>query len=266
MDLLERRVLVTGASRGIGESLARAFAGAGAQVALAARSEEGLQKLAADIGGTVHPVDLADPAQVATFVHRVEDEAGPIDVLVNNAGIDITKSFADTSAEELQRITQVNFLAPAELSRQAIPRMLRRGQGHVVNVSSLAGVAVFPGLTTYSSTKAALSQFTSGLRADLKKLPIGTTLVELGPIPTDMLDHVDSYEPTFKSFRRFYRLHLLVDVPREEVARQVVAAVQKGKKHVRIPKRSMPFPLLTEAPRRTVEILLTGVPHRPRDR
>ena len=76
-----------------------------------------------------------------------------------------------------------------------------------------------------------------------------------------MLEHVDSYEPTFKSFRRFSRLHLMVEESREEVARQVVAAVQRNRKHVRIPKRALPFPLLTEAPRRTVEILLTGVPH-----
>ena len=257
-------MLVTGASRGIGESLARSFAAAGAKVALAARSEAALRRLAADLGGTVHPVDLADPAQVATFVHRVEDEAGPVDVLVNNAGIDITKSFTDTTEEELRLITQVNYLAPAELCRQAIPRMLRRGQGHIVNVSSLAGVAVFPGLVTYSSTKAALSHFTSGLRADLKKLPIGTTLVELGPIPTDMLEHVDGYEPTARSFRRLLRLRLLAEVAREDVAAQVVAAVQRDRKHVRIPKRALPFPLLAEAPRRTVEIFLTGVPHQPK--
>jgi len=266
MDLHGRRVLVTGASRGIGESLARSFAGAGAKVALAARTEAALRTLADEIGGTVHPVDLADPVQVATFVHRVEDEAGPVDVLVNNAGIDITKAITDTTEEELRRITQVNFVAPAELCRQAIPRMLRRGQGHIVNISSLAGVAVFPGLVAYSSTKAALSHFTAGLRADLKKLPIGTTLVELGPIPTDMLEHVDSYEPTSKSFRRLYRLQLVVDVPREDVARQVLAAVQRDKKHVRIPKRALAFPLLTEAPRRTIEILLTGVPPRPKGR
>jgi short-subunit dehydrogenase len=263
MDLHGRRVLVTGASRGIGESLARSFAASGAKVALAARTEAALRSLADEIGGTVHPVDLADPAQVATFVHWVEDEAGPVDVLVNNAGIDITKSITDTTADELQRITQVNYLAPAELCRQAIPRMLRRGQGHIVNVSSLAGVAVFPGMVTYAATKAALSHFTSGLRADLKKLPVGTTLVELGPIPTDMLEHVDSYEPTAKSFRRLYRMQLMIDVSREEVARQVVAAVQRDKKHVRLPKRALPFPLLTEAPRRTVEVLLAGVPHRP---
>jgi short-subunit dehydrogenase len=155
----------------------------------------------------------------------------------------------------------VNLLSPVELCRQALPGMLERGRGHVVNMASLAGVAVYPGLTAYSSTKSGLSHFTAGLRADLRGLPVGTTLVELGPIPTDMLSHVDDYKPTSDSFRRFYRLQLLVDVPRETVADQVVAAVEKNRRHVRIPKRAVLFPLLTETPRRLVELLLTGVKH-----
>ncbi|HZQ83409.1 MAG TPA: SDR family oxidoreductase, partial [Acidimicrobiales bacterium] len=154
-----------------------------------------------------------------------------------------------------------NLLTPVQLCRQAIPRMLGRGGGHIVNVSSLAGTAVFPGLVAYSSTKSGLTHFTSGLRADLKGLPIKTTVVELGPIPTDMLSHVDSYRPTEKSFQRFYRTHLIVDIPREKVADAVLDAVRKGQKHVRFPKRAAAFALLAEAPRRTVELLLTGVPH-----
>jgi short-subunit dehydrogenase len=182
-------------------------------------------------------------------------------VLVNNAGIDLTKAFADASADELTAIYQVNLLAPAELCRQIVPRMLRRGRGHIVNVSSMAGTAVFPGLVAYSSTKAGLSHLTAGLRADLRKLPVGTTLVELGPIPTDMLDHVNDYAPTSKSFRRFYRMQLLTDIPRATVAEQVVAAVEHNRRHVRLPRRAILFPTLTEAPRRMVELLLTGVKH-----
>src|SRR5262249_32920271 len=144
---------------------------------------------------------------------------------------------------------------------QAVPRMLRQGGGHIVNVSSLAGVAVFPGLTAYSSTKAGLTHFTAGLRADLKAMPIGTTVVELGPIPTDMLTHVDDYPPTAVSFQRFYRLRLLAEVSRETVADEVVAAVEKGRRHVRIPKRALLFPALSEAPRRLTEVFLRGVPH-----
>jgi short-subunit dehydrogenase len=221
MELRGKRVLITGASRGIGEAFAYAFTGAGATVALVARTEDSLRALAAKLGGTAHPADLSDSTQVATLMQRVEDEAGPIDVLVNNAGIESTAGFTDAPDDELRRVTEVNYLAPAELCRQAIPRMLRRGGGHIVNVSSMAGIAVFPGLLTYSASKAALSHFTAGLRADLRGLPIGTTLVELGAVPTDLLAKADNYEPTAKAFQRAYRLRSAVDVPREKVADEV---------------------------------------------
>src|SRR3954468_10071175 len=147
MDVHGKRVLITGASRGIGESLAHKFAAAGATVALVARSADAIEKLAADLGGTAHPADLADREQVVRLVHRVEDEAGPVDVLVNNAGIDITKSFADYTEDDVAQIVQVNLTTPMDLSRQAIPRMLHRGRGHIVNISSLAACGVYPGLT-----------------------------------------------------------------------------------------------------------------------
>jgi uncharacterized protein len=203
------------------------------------------------------------PTQVAALVNQVEDEAGPIDVLVNNAGIGTPADFVNAPSEHLRHITEVNYLAPAELCRQVIPRMLGRGGGHIVNVSSPAACGAFPGLIAYSASKAAFSQFTAGLRADLRGTPIGTTLVEPGAIPTDMLAEAEgSYEPTAASFRRFYRARFLVDVPREKLADQVVEAVLKGRRHVRIPKRTALFPLWSEAPRRITEVLLTGVPHR----
>ena len=261
MELRGKRVLITGASRGIGESLARAFAGAGATVALVARTEEAIRALAAELGGTAHPADLSDPKQVAILISHVEDEAGPVDVLVNNAGVGTPGAFTDAPDDDLRRVTEVNYLAPAELCRQAIPRMLRRGGGHIVNISSNAGCAVVPGLVAYSASKAALSHFTAGLRADLRGFPIGITLVELGPIPTDMLAGTEDYEPTAKSFERFYRTRLMVQVPREKVAAEVVEAVRKGRRHVRLPKRAVLAPLLSEAPRRSMELLLTGVPH-----
>jgi short-subunit dehydrogenase len=113
-----------------------------------------------------------------------------------------------------------------------------------------------------NSDQAALCHFTAGLRADLRGLSIGTTLVELGKVPTDMLAQAEDYARTAAAFRRFYRMRLLVDVPREKVADEVVEAVQKGRRHVRMPKRAALFPTLCEAPRRTGEVLLTGVSSR----
>jgi short-subunit dehydrogenase len=265
VDLRGKRALITGASRGIGEALARHFAEKGVHVALVARSASAIEKLAAELGGTAHVADLADAAQVTSLIARVEDEAGPVDVLVNNAGVAPTSgAIQDWARDDLEQIFRVNLLSPADLCRQVIPGMLQRGRGHIVNVSSLAGVSVFPGLAAYSSTKAGLTQFTAGLRADLKNTPIGTTVVELGPVPTDMLDSADHYKPTADSFKRFYRLQLLVDVSKDVVAADVVTAVEKARRHVRHPKRAMVFPALAEAPRRVGELLLAGVEPRSR--
>jgi short-subunit dehydrogenase len=261
MELAGKRVLVTGASRGIGQALAERFTAAGARVALVARSEGPLKELADRLGGTAHPTDLGDREQVAGLIERVEADGGPVDVLVNNAGVDLTGPFVAHTDDQIEFLYRVNLITPVALCHQAIPRMLALGGGHIVNVSSYAGAAVFPGLVAYSSSKAGLSHFTSGLRADLKNKPIGTTLVELGPIPTEMLDHVNDFQPTRDSFDRFYKLRLLVDVPRQKVAQDVVDAVRRGRRHVRHPKRAMAFPLLTEAPRRTVELFLAGVRH-----
>ncbi|MBA3303939.1 MAG: SDR family NAD(P)-dependent oxidoreductase [Actinomycetota bacterium] len=262
MELSGKRVLITGASRGIGAALAESFAGAGARVALVARSGTALEELAGRLGGTAHRADLADPAQVSGLVGRIEADGGAFDVLVNNAGIDAGGTFHLAAPEDIEVAYQVNLLAPVELCRQVLPGMLQRKGGHIVNVSSLAGVGAFPGLTIYSSTKAGLTHFTAGLRADLRGTPVRTTVVELGPVPTDMLDHIDDHRQIAASFRRFYQLRLLVDVPKEQVAEDVVAAVRTGRRHVRHPRRALAFPLLTEAPRRLTEVLLTGV--RPR--
>jgi short-subunit dehydrogenase len=263
MELHGKRVLITGASRGIGEGLARRFTAAGARVALVARSADAIEKLAADLGGTAHPADLSDPVQVATLINHVEDEAGPVDVLVNNAGIDLADAFWAHTHDELNQIIQVNLITPMELCRQVVPRMVRRGRGHIVNISSLAACGLYPGLAAYSTTKAGLSHFTAGLRADLKRLPVGTTLVEMAGVPTEMLTHVGSYKPTEDSFKRGYRAHLVTDTPLATIVDDTVEAVQKNRRHVRHPHRAAMLSMLAESPRRITELLLTGV--KPRE-
>src|SRR5579862_1293118 len=210
MEVSGARVLVTGASRGIGECTARKFAEAGARVALVARSEEPLAKLAAELGGDAYPTDLADPTAVAGLFDRIETD-GPVDVVVNNAAIDLAARFVDTDPAAIETLFRVNLLAPAELCRQALERMVERRRGHIVNVSSLAGVAAVPGLAAYSASKAGLSQLTAALRAEIKGTGVGTTLVELGPVVTPMLDSAHSYGLTSRSFKRGGALGLLVD-------------------------------------------------------
>lgn len=244
MDIAGSRWVVTGASAGIGEAIADEARRRGAEVIGVARRE-----------GVDVQADLADPAQVDGLVERVEAEFGPVDVWVNNAGIETVGAFVDATADEVRTIHQLNLITPIELCRQIIPRMEGRGHGHVVNVSSMASSAAFSGMSLYASTKAGLSNFHRVLRTEMKRSPVGLTVVEIGPIPTDMLDRVYEHPPTEHGFRRLRRLQLMPEIPRETVAVAVVDAVEHGRKTVRHPRRAVAFPMITSTPQRIVELL-----------
>jgi short-subunit dehydrogenase len=258
MKLDGKRVVITGASRGIGEVLAGRCAARGAQVALVARTEDKLRKLAADYGGDAYPADLSDVAAVAPLVRAIEAD-GPIDVLVNNAGLGITDWLTEMPVTEIEQTLAVNLITPMLLVRAVVPGMLQRGGGHIVNVSSLAGTNVVPGLAAYSTTKAGLSHFTAALRAEYKGRPIRTTLVELGLVQTDMVKELYTHEPTRRAVRRLEMLRLAVTIDVDGVVDNIVDAIEHDRRHVRMPKRDALFPLLSEAPRRMSEWLLAGV-------
>jgi short-subunit dehydrogenase len=255
-------VLVTGASRGIGLRLAERFAERGASVALVARNEVLLKEAQARIGGTVHPTDLADPDEVRGLIGRVEAEGGPIDVLVNNAGLENGGPMLSATEPQVTELMHVNLLAPMELTRQVLPAMVGRGSGHIVNVSSYASAAIWPGGAPYGASKAGLSHFSEILRWELRHTGVGLTVVELGPVPTEMLSHVKDYRPMEAGFERAYKLRLIVDVPAEAVARETVAAVERGKRVVRLPRRGALFPALRATPQRILRLLSVGVPTR----
>lgn len=259
MDLAGKRVLITGASRGIGEAVATHFAQAGAQVAIVARSTEPLHALADQLGGTAYPLDLTNPAEVDGLIARVEAQGGAIDVLVNNAGVDQTGHFSNIMPGDVEYVYRLNLVTPVQLCRQVVPGMIARASGHIVNLSSLAAVAPFPGMVVYSSSKAGLSALTSALRIDLRGTAVGTTLVELGPVPTDLLDRANGYGPTRASFRRAYRTGMIADTPVEVVAAAVVDAVANCRRHVILPRRAAPIARLVDAPRRVVGAFLTGI-------
>jgi len=261
MNLEGCRVLVTGASRGIGAALAEEFGGAGACVVVLGRDAAALDDVAGRCGGVPWVADLADPAQVSGLVGRVEAAEGPVDVLVNNAGTDSVGDFADQEGAQIEALYQVNLLAPVELCRQVLLGMLERRRGQLVNISSLAAFSAFPGVAVYGSSKAGLTQFTAGLRADLRGRPVGTTLVELGPTATAMMQRMSSYGPTAESFARLYRLRLLAEVSTASAATATVEAVRTGRHHVRLPRRAAVAAQLAAAPRRTTEWLLTGISH-----
>jgi short-subunit dehydrogenase len=252
------RVVVTGGSRGLGLALAERLAQRGAQLALVARSEAPLAKVAAEFGGNSYPADLSDADCIDSLVKRISAD-GPIDVLINNAGVDLTGGFTDLAPERIRELLIVNLLAPMLLSRAVIPIMRTQGRGHIMNVSSLSGTNALPGLAPYSTSKAGLSHFTASLRAELKGTPVTTTLAEIGPVESTMMENLRGHQPTRRALARLERLHLAVDLRMGVVVEALVDAIERGRRHVRLPRRDALFPLLSEAPRRMTEWLLTGV-------
>jgi short-subunit dehydrogenase len=183
MDQLRgRNAIVTGASRGIGVYIARALAAEGMNMALSARSLEPIEALAAELTGQGVRViaigaDVALPAQRETLLLRATAELGPIDVLVNNAALEANDSFVGFSAADIERMIQVDLIAPMLLTRQLLPAMLERRTGHVINIASLAGKSATPYNVPYSAAKGGLVLFTHSLRAELRGSGVSASVI-----------------------------------------------------------------------------------------
>jgi short-subunit dehydrogenase len=258
MRVADRHVLITGASRGIGAAIARAFATEGARVTLVARTAGPLEAMAADIDGRALVADLLDTDQVQTLIDRAEELGGPVDVLVNNAGMEITKSILHTERSEVDDVLALNLQVPIHLSRLVLPGMVGRNTGHIVNISSMAANGGFAGMSVYSATKAGLSHFTRIVRQDLKGTPVRVTNLEVGPVPTDLFANL-TYPPAMKAFARFRRIQLMPNVDADTVGVHAVRAVQRGSRAVWLPRRAFLFGALTGAPQRIAEQFLRGL-------
>jgi short-subunit dehydrogenase len=167
--------LVTGATGGIGNAIARALHERGARVLLSGRRKDALDELAASLGDRceVLVADLAERDAPA----RLAEAAGAVDVLVANAALPASGRVDDFDHDEIDRALDVNLRAPIQLTRALLPGMLERGHGHVVLVSSLSGKAASPRSGIYSATKFGLRGFAAGLREDVEPCGIGVTVV-----------------------------------------------------------------------------------------
>ncbi|PKW26917.1 SDR family NAD(P)-dependent oxidoreductase [Phycicoccus duodecadis] len=260
MLLRDRHVLLTGATGTIGSALAAALAGRGARLSLVARGEEALHGLAHRTGGVAVPGDLTLADTPASVLAAAEAALGPVDVVLHNAGVEVLDELADVDLEAVRQAVLLNLVAPLVLTRLALPSMLRRGRGHVVAVSSLAGVATFPGLAVYGASKAGLTHAMAGLRAELRGTPLRVTTAELGPVDSPMMGRIGTHPPTAAAFARALRLHVLRTLDPEEAASAVVTAVERDRPHVRRPRRAAPLAAVAGAPRTLVRAVLTGIP------
>jgi 2-hydroxycyclohexanecarboxyl-CoA dehydrogenase len=187
-------VLVTGAARGIGAAVAKAAADAGAQVALGDVAD--LREAAGALGARALPLrlDVTDARSVAAAVAEAEARLGPLDVLVNNAGIDVIQPFLESSEETWERLWAVNLKGVLRVTRAVLPGMVERERGRIVNVGSDAGRVGSSAEAVYSATKGGVIAFGKSLAREVARHGITVNCVCPGPTDTALLEQVRDYD------------------------------------------------------------------------
>ena len=181
-------MLITGCSSGIGRATASLFAGEGWTVYATARQESDLD----DLDCRTDALDVTSGGDVDRVVDRILDETGRLDCLVNNAGYGQYGPLEDVPTDRLHRQFDVNVYGPHRLTRAVLPHMRDRGEGTVVNISSVAGRVATPGGGAYSASKFALEAMSDALRGEVDRLGVDVVLVEPGPVETDFRDRVET--------------------------------------------------------------------------
>lgn len=224
-DWSDRVCVVTGASSGIGRASALDLAGRGARVVAVARREDKLAEVASD-RIEVAPADVADRDACEALVNSTLERHGRIDVLVNNAGISMRIHAARLSVDDVERVMQVNFMSSVYLTLAALPSMIQRRAGHIVNVSSVAGRVGNPREAAYTASKFAMTGFSEVLAADLASTGVKVHVVYPGPIKTEIWDTLA--EPA-RWKGTFY--------PPEIVARAIRAVIERDRFEAWAPRR-----------------------------
>jgi len=222
--------IVTGASSGIGAAVARDLAARGARVMLVARRADRLEEVAAACrrsspDSLAHPADVSRRADREAVVADAVERFGQVDIVVNNAGISIHRDAARTPPEDVERVFAVNFFAPVYLTMAALPGMLARRRGSIINVTSVAGYVPNAGEAAYGASKAALSRWSHGLAVELGPKGVHVGVLSPGPIDTEIwsLDEEVVYHG------RLY--------PPEIVARAVARMIEREIVHLTVPRR-----------------------------
>ena len=226
----ESRILVTGASQGIGKALAQSAAARGAKVLAVARSDQLLHELAEQVrsqGGTLETVaaDITSPADRQRMVEAARQHFGGLDILVNNAGIGATGHFVEVSPERLRKIMEVNFFGITETVRAFLPLLRAGNRPAIVNISSIAGKRGIPARSEYSASKFAVQGFSEALRAELAKDGIDVLVVCPGLTATNFSKNM------LEQKARMPVDHLRGMKP-EKVAAAVLHAIERGRHEV----------------------------------
>jgi NADP-dependent 3-hydroxy acid dehydrogenase YdfG len=238
-------VAITGGARGIGRATAAALIAQGARIAIGDIEVALAERTADELGaGTIGlPLDVTDRASFAAFLDEVERRLGPLDVLINNAGIMPIGSFVEESDATAKRMIDINLSGVIFGSKLALERFLPRNRGHLVQIASAAGKAGFPGGATYCATKHAVVGLSEAVRAELHDTNIDVSVV----MPVVVNTELGSGLPTTRGFKA---------VEPEDVANAIVEALQTGRYEVFVPKAvGGIFRFNAVLPRRAVEAI-----------
>ena len=225
-----RKAIVTGASSGIGEATAVAFARAGAEVSVGARRKDRLDRLVERIsgdGGTAHAfaVDVSDEAAARSFVEGAAEAMGGVDVLVNNAGVMLLGPVFGADTGEWRRMIEVNLLGLLYCTHAALPLMAEGGRGHIVNLSSVAGRRADLGGGVYNMTKWGVVGFSDALRQEALHSNIRVTCVEPGFVETELQGHNEN--PVVVEAMEKLREELGEVLTADDIANAIVYAVSQ---------------------------------------
>jgi short-subunit dehydrogenase len=214
-------VLVTGASSGIGAATARLLAARGARVGIVARRRDRLEEVLDDCRRTspecaMWVADLSDPDAAAALADEAWDALGGLDALVNNAAVPKRRHATELTAEEIEGVMRTNFFSPTRMTLAVLPRMLERGRGVIVNVSSLGGRLGIAGEAAYCASKFALTGWSEALAVDLWDTPVDVRLITPGAIDTEIWDQPENDEPLYRGEKE----------PAETVAAAIVDAIE----------------------------------------
>jgi uncharacterized protein len=221
VDLRDKVIVITGASSGFGEQIARRCAQAGANVVLAARSAERLDQLAGEFGADhtlVVPTDITLAADVERLAAATRERFGPADVLVANAGFGVLDSIADARIEDLQEMIDVNLYGTVRCIKAFLPEMLRRHGGQIVVMASLAGLFATANMGFYTTSKHALVGMTRTLLLELHGTGVGCAMICPGVAETGFQQRADQ--------AKYVRFTRLVSCTAEQVASATVRAIQ----------------------------------------
>ena len=218
---MDKVVLITGASSGIGAGIARELAKAGAKLMLGARRLDRLEALAAE-GGSVRTrrLDVTDRADVAAFAAAARAEWGRVDVLINNAGVMPLSPMAAMKVEEWDRMVDVNIKGVLNGIAAVLPEMTARGTGHVINIASIGALSVFPSAAVYCATKFAVRAISDGLRQESPQLRV--TCIHPGVVESELADSIT--DPATAAAMREYRT---IALRPDAIARAVRYAIEQ---------------------------------------